>query len=164
MGTIDENKIIELERKIKDFFDSGKAFFDALADMFDSKPCAGAKAPEKKATESTTTAVPEKKGRGRPPKAKQPEEVVKSPYEGKTARELHKMCESRSIKAETKQTASYYIEKLEYADEQIKIAKNKKSKTAPIPIPDEDEDDWDNPEDEDDDDEEEEDEDDEWNL
>lgn len=46
------------------------------------------------------------------------EEETKDPYEGKTAKELYKMCCDRGIKAKTKQTAEAYVKLLKQADEQ----------------------------------------------
>ena len=46
------------------------------------------------------------------------EEETKDPYEGKTAKELYKMCCDRGIKAKTKQTAEAYVKLLKQADKQ----------------------------------------------
>ena len=46
------------------------------------------------------------------------EEEAKDPYEGKTAKELYKMCCDRGIKAKTKQTAEAYVKLLKQADAQ----------------------------------------------
>lgn len=46
------------------------------------------------------------------------EEETKDPYEGKTAKELYKMCCDRGIKAKTKQTAEAYVKLLKQADAQ----------------------------------------------
>lgn len=46
------------------------------------------------------------------------EEKTKDPYEGKTAKELYKMCCDRGIKAKTKQTAEAYVKLLKQADAQ----------------------------------------------
>lgn len=46
------------------------------------------------------------------------EEETKDQYEGKTAKELYKMCCDRGIKAKTKQTAEAYVKLLKQADAQ----------------------------------------------